>query len=111
MYNCLDDTLGAETVEFIINHSEISAIVASKVVIPNLLKVAHKCPRLKLIISMDPLVGDASNVLQQWAIDRKVTLKDWKEVEMIGRKNLRKHTPPSPETIACICYTSGTTYV
>ena len=51
------DTLGPDTTEYIINHAELPAVCTSVSHIPTLLKLADRCPTLKLIISMDPLTN------------------------------------------------------
>ncbi|RKP18598.1 acetyl-CoA synthetase-like protein [Rozella allomycis CSF55] len=105
----LYDTLGPDAAAYILNHSEIDAVVAAKVAIPNLLKVAHKVPKLKVIVSMDSLNDECSDITRQWAKDRNIILVDWNELEVLGRKYPKAHEPAGQEDIACICYTSGTT--
>ncbi|RIA95101.1 hypothetical protein C1645_758188 [Glomus cerebriforme] len=114
----LYDTLGPDTVEYVVNHSEISIIVASVDLIPGLIQLAPKVPSLKVIISMDELEDDSpvpfgstntGKVLKHWAEDKGIVLLSFSEVEKLGKQNSRKHNPPSPNDLACICYTSGTT--
>nr|CAG8580182.1 10906_t:CDS:10 [Entrophospora candida] len=114
----LYDTLGPDSVEYVINHAEIPIIVATANLIPSLIQLASKIPVLKVIVSMDDLEEDApvpiggtttGKILKAWAADQGILLVDFKEVEKIGRKHRRDHNPPSPQDIACICYTSGTT--
>ncbi|CAI2191239.1 3162_t:CDS:10, partial [Funneliformis geosporum] len=116
----LYDTLGPDTVEYVINHAEISIAVVSANLIPGLIQLSSKVPNLKVIISMDELDDDlpkpigsttSGKVLKAWAEDKGLTLLSFNEVEKLGEKNPRKHNPPSPNNIACICYTSGTTGV
>ncbi|KAF9584160.1 hypothetical protein BGW38_007375 [Lunasporangiospora selenospora] len=74
-------------------------------------------PVLKVVISMDPLdsakplpgTASAGVILRSFAQEKGILLYDWNEVEDIGAKHGRKHTPPSPSDIYTICYTSGTT--
>jgi long-chain acyl-CoA synthetase len=82
--------------------------------------LAPKVPSLKVIISMDeledespiPIGGTTSGkVLKAWAKDKGLVLLSFSEVENLGKQNPRKHNPPSPNDLACICYTSGTTGV
>jgi long-chain acyl-CoA synthetase len=109
----LYDTLGADTAEFIINHSEIPMIATSADKIPILLKLSGKCPNLKIIISMDPLDKShptaSGHVLQQWATEKDVILYTMSEVEQLGAKAKISTRPPQPDDVATICYTSGTT--
>ena len=52
------DTLGPETTEYIINHAGLTSVCASVSHIPTLIKLAPRCPTLKLVISLDPLEED-----------------------------------------------------
>ncbi|KAJ3121814.1 Long chain acyl-CoA synthetase 7 peroxisomal [Nowakowskiella sp. JEL0407] len=116
----LYETLGPDSVEFIINHAELSVIVCSIDKVADLLRMQSKIPTLKMIISMDPLneggmtvAGKHSttpgHVLRQWALDRGIALFDFKEVESVGLRNRIPLRPPQPEDISTVCYTSGTT--
>ncbi|KAJ2678994.1 medium-chain fatty acid-CoA ligase faa2, partial [Coemansia sp. RSA 1285] len=49
----LYDTLGADSIEYIVNHAEIEIIVCSLDKVPKLLKLREKLPHLKVIVSMD----------------------------------------------------------
>ncbi|RHZ89697.1 hypothetical protein Glove_12g40 [Diversispora epigaea] len=114
----LYDTLGPDTVEYVINHAEIKIIVAGINRIPGLIRLVNKIPGIKVIISMDELDDDApapisstttGKVLKSWAQDKNIVLLDFLEVEKLGQQHPSKHNPPSPNDIATICYTSGTT--
>src|SRR6185312_9339462 len=109
-----------ETVGYIINHADIAIVVAAENRIQNILRVSHKSPGLKVIISMDPLSEPSSvtnsdvsagKVLKEWAAEKGILLIDFAEVEELGKKHPRKHLKPAPNDLACICYTSGTTGV
>ncbi|KAF9092954.1 hypothetical protein BGX29_009889 [Mortierella sp. GBA35] len=113
----LYDTLGPEAVTYAINHSECAVAVTSVDHVASLLNDADKMPGLKVIISMDsfetekpqPGVVNAGSILRTYAQDKGVLLYDWAEVEALGVKYGRKHTPATPSDIYTICYTSGTT--
>jgi long-chain acyl-CoA synthetase len=105
----IDDTLGADTLEYITNHSQLPIIVASADKIPNLLRVSPKMPSLKVIVSMDDIpqwkesvtaktppnsIPSSSVLIREWAAERGIKLLTFKEVEAIGAKNQRKHIPP-----------------
>jgi len=109
----LYDTLGPDTVHFILNHAEIPIVVASKDRISNLLQVKSKTPNpyLQVIISMDDLdySKETDQLLKSWAKDKGIELLSFKEVEKMGELHPIPHRPPKPDEVATICYTSGTT--
>ncbi|KAJ7349209.1 long-chain-fatty-acid-CoA ligase [Mycena albidolilacea] len=105
----LYDTLGRESVEFIINHAELTVIFATLDHIPALLKMASKTPLLKLIVSIDALSPEISKVFTEWGQIHNILVKDLAEVEALGQANLIEPIPCVPSDVASICYTSGTT--
>ncbi|KAG6832688.1 hypothetical protein H0H92_012260 [Tricholoma furcatifolium] len=105
----LYDTLGKDSVEYIINHAHLTVIFSTSDHIPTLLKLAPKVPVLKLIVCIDDLVPETNRVLTEWAASQNIQLKQLRELEMDGKANAIAPTPAKPEAIASICYTSGTT--
>lgn len=111
----LYETLGPQTTEFIINHGELVSVVCSLPHVPTLLKIAHKVPTLKLIITLDPLdngemVGHTKReLLNKLAADSGLQIFSMTEVEEIGQKSGRQMRPPTRDDIFTINYTSGTT--
>ncbi|TPX31879.1 hypothetical protein SmJEL517_g04924 [Synchytrium microbalum] len=110
----LFDTLGPDSVTYIINHANLSVVVCSIERVPNLLAVASRCPSLKCIVSMDSLtnpgvIPQPGSLLKQWAAEKGITLLGFGEVEALGRAHPHPLRKPAPEDIATLCYTSGTT--
>ena len=114
----LYDTLGPDTVEYVMNHAEIETVVCSADHIADLLKLRHKLPKLRCIISMDTLEDDVapgtgaaskSAIIKAWAQEKDVLLVDFAGIEAAGKKNRRSINLPKPEDLAFIMYTSGTT--
>ena len=112
----LYDTLGPDATEFIINHASLTAVCASVPHIPKLIKLAPRCPSLRLIISLDPLsvegeLPDMStkDVLRAFAAQYDVQIHEMRDVEAMGEKSPRSYNPPRPEDTITINYTSGTT--
>lgn len=112
----LYETLGPDTTEYIINHAELTCVVTSIVHVPVLLKVAPRCPSLKLVICMDPLdaPSDApgtskAKLLEGIASEYGIEIHQFTDVEALGLKNPRPMNPPVPSDIVTINYTSGTT--
>ncbi|KAG8217331.1 hypothetical protein J3R82DRAFT_5426 [Butyriboletus roseoflavus] len=105
----LYDTLGKDSVDFIINHSALSVVFTTLDHIPTLLKMSSKIPVLKMIISFDPLDKQVRHALVSWAETVGVQIKDLSEIESFGEAHLIDPLPVSTDQIATLCYTSGTT--
>lgn len=109
------DTLGPDTTEYIINHSSLVCVITSLVHIPVLLKVAPRCPSLKLIVCMDPLdAGEQpgnskSAILNALATDAGISIHYIGDVEAAGAASGLPMNPPKADDIVTINYTSGTT--
>lgn len=110
------DTLGPDTTEYIINHAELPAVCTSVNHIPALLKLADRCPTLKLIVSLDPLTdgtelpgNSKKDLLNALAADKGIQIHYIGDVEASGEKSPRPANPPRPTDFVTINYTSGTT--
>lgn len=110
----LYDTLGPETSEFIINHSELPMIVTTLDKVGNVFQVLPICPTLKVIIVMDdnfPALKKAAvapfKVYEQWAREKGIVLVTFAQVEELGRKHLVEPRRPTADDLLTICYTSG----
>ncbi|PIL22879.1 transporter [Ganoderma sinense ZZ0214-1] len=107
----LYDTLGAESVEYVINHSDLSIVFAAPEHIPFLLTLSPKLPTLRYIVSIEPTDDDQKRVLTAWGKTRGIKVMDIAEFEEFGRANLIDVIPATADTLATICYTSGTSGV
>ncbi|RDB21311.1 Long chain acyl-CoA synthetase 7, peroxisomal [Hypsizygus marmoreus] len=105
----LYDTLGKDSVEYIIKHSHLTVIFSTSEHIPTLLKLAPSVPILKLIVCIDDLALESKKIFSEWSATQNVQFKELKEVEAYGKANLSEPILAKPDTIASICYTSGTT--
>ena len=105
----LYDTLGPETSEFIINHSESPIIVSTSDKVATLLTLAPKCPKMKAVIIMDSIAEAEMSVFRQWAAQVKVRIASFMEILSLGKSHPIPVRLPSPDDILCISYTSGTT--
>ena len=110
------DTLGPDTTEYIINHASLSCVATSLNHIPTLLKLAPRCPTLKIIVSMDPLTNGSelpgtskADLLNALAEDANVQIVYIEDVEAMGEAAPRPYNAPRSEDITTINYTSGTT--
>ena len=110
------DTLGPDTTEYIINHASLTSVCTSVSHIPTLLKLSHRCPSLKLVISLDPLSsGDElpetskKDLLNAIAAENGIQIHYMGDVEAMGEASPMPYHAPRPEDIVTINYTSGTT--
>lgn len=101
----LYDTLGPDTVEYVVNQTGLTTIVCKETEVSKLIQVKPKCPTLRTLIFVSPissgtrLSAEAAG-FQTYAFEK---------VEMIGSQQPHTHAPPAPHHIATFCYTSGTT--
>ncbi|KAI8978835.1 acetyl-CoA synthetase-like protein [Trametes punicea] len=107
----LYDTLGADSVEHVINHAELTVVFAAPEHIPFLLTIADKLPTLKMVVSLEALDDDQKHILSAWAKSKNLQFMDIAEVEELGRANQIDVIPATSNTLATICYTSGTSGV
>ncbi|KAF1918210.1 hypothetical protein BDU57DRAFT_514861 [Ampelomyces quisqualis] len=109
------DTLGPDTTEYIINHAELTCVVAGMNHATALLKLKPRLPTLKIIVVLDPLSqgelpGESKgDILNSMAQELGVSIHYIRDVEALGEKMPAPMSPPSPDDIATINYTSGTT--
>lgn len=104
-YVPLYDSLGANAVEFIINHAEVSIAFVQENKIPAILTCLPNCTSyLKTIVSF----GGISNSQKEDAEKLGVAIYSWKEFALLETSN--HELPPKEKTdISTIMYTSGTT--
>ena len=77
--------------------------------VPAALSIAHECPRMKWIISMDELFSADAKQMISKAESLGVKLLSFLEVEALGKLNRRPVRYASNDDIYTLCYTSGTT--
>ncbi|KAL4993658.1 hypothetical protein BDV10DRAFT_178593 [Aspergillus recurvatus] len=109
------DVLASDATQYIINHAELSCVVASLPHIPTLIKLKPILPNLKVIVSLDSLdegepAGHSKRaLLETMAADYDLTIYSMDQVEALGATSNRPLNPPKPSDIVTINYTSGTT--
>ncbi|ORX52029.1 acetyl-CoA synthetase-like protein [Hesseltinella vesiculosa] len=106
----LYDTLGQDTVQFVINHADLPLVMCAGQHIRHLIQIQQHCPTLKVIVSMDPLTADNQGpALQAWAEEKGIVLIDFDAVKQLGQQKPLPHVIPKTSDVALIMYTSGTT--
>ncbi|UYV81718.1 hypothetical protein LAZ67_20002116 [Cordylochernes scorpioides] len=102
----LYDTLGPSACTHIINQADIQVIVCDKESrVETLIAELPATPGLRTIVAIEPVPKQLTTRASQAGIN----LISFSDVESMGRINPAKPSPPSPESLATICYTSGTT--
>ncbi|XP_034050388.1 long-chain-fatty-acid--CoA ligase 5-like [Thalassophryne amazonica] len=104
----LYDTLGPEALVFIIDRAEISTVICDNQKKAETL-LQHRengeVPALKTIVIMDPFNSELVERGTKCGVD----ILSMQDVEALGKNNLQKPVPPTPEDLSIICFTSGTT--
>ncbi|GMR48200.1 hypothetical protein PMAYCL1PPCAC_18395 [Pristionchus mayeri] len=104
----LYETLGPDACAFIINQSGMKIVVCdanSKAL--GLLSQRANCPSLSVLVVME----SPSEELKAAAEKEGVRLLTFTQLENVGKnaETRPEHVKPTPESLATICYTSGTT--
>jgi len=105
----LYDTLGKDSVEYIINHAHLTVVFSTSDHFPILLKLAPKTPTLKMVVCIDTVAPETAKLLREWSQAQGLVFKEFAEFEAYGKANLIEPIPAYPDLVASICYTSGTT--
>ncbi|XP_013381851.1 long-chain-fatty-acid--CoA ligase 5 isoform X2 [Lingula anatina] len=102
----LYDTLGPDACSYILKQAEISMVICdTNTKVNSLLSRIGETPGVKTIVVMEEVTGENNNN----AMQKGVELITFKEVETLGKANPKELNPCTPEDLAFICYTSGTT--
>ncbi|KAI8868185.1 acetyl-CoA synthetase-like protein [Ramicandelaber brevisporus] len=111
LYSCpsvaLYDTLGPDSVKYILEHSQAPVAVVSFDKISDVLRAVT-------LSSTNSGTADGQQqsvqLIKDWAASLGILLVDWKELLEIGRTchNKYPHVQPQPEDVASVVYSSGT---
>ncbi|KZT11408.1 acetyl-CoA synthetase-like protein [Laetiporus sulphureus 93-53] len=105
----LYDTLGKDSVEYIINHAEITIVFATSDHIPFLLNIASKVPGLKVVVAMDDISDKSKEILAAWGREKNIEIQTMHDLEEMGAGDPVEPITATADQLATICYTSGTT--
>merc|ERR1712137_328436 len=97
--------LGLEALAYALSSAKVEFIMANATLLSQLAKIKDKC-HLKCIVYNDKITDENSRKILS---DHGIKLVSFKEVEAMGAENRVEETAPTPEDIACIMYTSGST--
>lgn len=100
------DTLGEDVLEYIMQQAGVSCLVCGLKESQKALACVARCRSVRLVLLMDE---PATSVNGPTATPAAVTVSSIAEVEARGEKSPMQPVPPQPDTLAVICYTSGST--
>ncbi|XP_071267492.1 long-chain-fatty-acid--CoA ligase 1-like isoform X2 [Salvelinus alpinus] len=103
----LYDTLGTEAIAYVIDKATISSILCD---VPEKARLVLECVSgrehsVRTIILMEPFDDELVAKGKDCGID----ILSLSQVEAIGKAHHHQPVPPSPEDMAVVCFTSGTT--
>lgn len=99
------DTLGPDSLAYVINQTCMKTMLCSEEVVQNLLACKAQCSSLQCVIQLEPV--DSS--LRQKAQSVGLQMYSFADVVAEGRNKPLPLHPPQPQDICTFCYTSGTT--
>ena len=105
------DTLGPDTVRYILEHTGMSCVVCSRKELQRLCeaKKSGTCPAFHSVVLIDGVTSKASSM----ASDAGLKAVPFAKVEALGSQIVstegHDHSPPDAGDVATFCYTSGTT--
>ncbi|CAE8732463.1 unnamed protein product [Polarella glacialis] len=99
------DTLGAESVAYVINQCSLKTLICADETTPSVLECKSLCPTLECFIQMEPV----SDELRAKARAVGLIAYGMEEVEKAGAAKPLQHNAPNAKDIFTFCYTSGTT--
>lgn len=113
----LYDTLGPDTVSYILNQTNLSVCVCSRTEVPSLVKAKGEgnCPAFKSVIVIDGIIPDVQQMCDSVGLDiYSLAYVESKGARVISTQNykdgkIHHHSPPNGNDICTFCYTSGTT--
>jgi Long-chain acyl-CoA synthetases (AMP-forming) len=109
------DTLGPETVSFVLKQTNLSACVCTRKEVPQLVKAKQDgCDKFKFVIIIDGVLPETKELCESVGL-RAISLAqvestgDMASLSPVQSGKGHQHTPPSGGDICTFCYTSGTT--
>ncbi|XP_048487431.1 long-chain-fatty-acid--CoA ligase 4 isoform X3 [Plutella xylostella] len=100
-------TLGDEAIAHGINETEVGTVITTHDLLPKFRKILANTPKVTTIIYME----DQLKTTDTTGFKEGVRILAYKEVLKMGQNSKFEPVPPSPDDIAIIMYTSGSTGV
>ena len=109
----LYDTLGPDTVSFVLNQTNLSACICTRSELPNLVgaKKAGNCPSFKTIILVDGVLPESDKLCKEADLEviSLARVESHGAHTLASRPKENPFSPPTGSDICTFCYTSGTT--
>mmetsp|Transcript_23513 Transcript_23513/g.42406 ORF Transcript_23513/g.42406 Transcript_23513/m.42406 type:complete len:748 (-) Transcript_23513:120-2363(-) len=102
-------TLGIEAVVHAVNEGSVTALVCNRKAVEGILKCVQQMPSLQVVIYTDFLCTPEECREKLSAGGSSAKLLSLQEVVSMGEAKPADPSPPSPESIAVLMYTSGST--
>jgi len=99
--------LGLDSLKYALGQADVEHLFTNGSLLPSVVEVVKDCHTIKHIIYCDEPNEEAAEILK----NQGISLYSFDEVLQLGADHPCEPTPPSPEDIACIMYTSGSTGV
>eukprot|EP01129_Flabellula_baltica_P013051 TRINITY_DN5997_c0_g1_i1.p1 TRINITY_DN5997_c0_g1~~TRINITY_DN5997_c0_g1_i1.p1 ORF type:complete len:730 (-),score=161.57 TRINITY_DN5997_c0_g1_i1:36-2204(-) len=97
--------LGIDALVYALNEGEIGYLSADSSVIESLIPIKKRVPTLKWMIAN----GDLKDGVKEKVEQAGLSVITFKELVALGKENYYSPVPPSPDDLALIMYTSGST--
>lgn len=110
-YNLVDvplyDTLGGDAIDFVLGQAGVGVVFTDLNAVSKIVESKKRAPAsaLKAVVSFE----DVTDAHRATASAAGLRLLSFNELRDVGRANPKPVTPPTPEDLAFLCYTSGTT--
>ncbi|GAB1598183.1 long-chain-fatty-acid--CoA ligase 5-like isoform X1 [Argonauta hians] len=102
----LYDTISAEASAYIMDQTESKVLICDNVSkMDKLFSTRKSYDYLKTVILVEHPGDDMSKVEEE----RNIKIISLKEVQEMGKNNIKDLVPPKPDNLFCLCYTSGST--
>jgi long-chain acyl-CoA synthetase len=105
------DTLGPESVQFILKQTSTKTVVSTRAELERLctVKKSGSCPHFQAVVLVDGITANAAEMAKRAGLE----VFSFAKVEAVGAHRIDtegfKHSPPSGTDVFTFCYTSGTT--
>ncbi|XP_054163099.1 fatty acid CoA ligase Acsl3-like [Oppia nitens] len=109
----LYSTLGIDGIVHGLNETEVTHVITSDELLPNLALIADRVPHLNTVIYFEGLRPPPINTLFPETLRQRIRFEPFSSVESLGKSstNTQPFESPKPESPAVLMYTSGSTGV